>query len=92
LLTLIGLGFFDVNDADRAELLRPDEQNYFQDGLAPFYDHVMTLFNSIKAFTHVVDFANLALQALGQQRPRPKGPGTEPDKKELVSLIHFRTT
>lgn len=88
ILTSPGLSFFNVNSSDTAELLRPDEHIFFSDGLSPFYDHVMTLLASVKANTHVVEFANLALQAHAQQRPEPKGLGSEPDKKEMVNKAH----
>jgi hypothetical protein len=44
----------------------------------------MTLFGTIKAHTHIVEFAKLALQAHAQQRPEPRLPNKEPDKKAQV--------
>ncbi|KAE9991248.1 hypothetical protein EG327_000250 [Venturia inaequalis] len=73
---------FDVQNSDRADILRPDEYQSFADGLAPYYEHVMTLLGTIKAHSHIVEFANLALQAHAQKEPRTKS-GEKPNKAEL---------
>lgn len=89
ILTFPALSFYNVNDSDTAELLRPDEHNFFSDNLSPFYDHVMRLLSTIEAHTHIVDFAKLALQAHAQARPEPRALGNgEPDKKAQVTYPH----
>jgi hypothetical protein len=46
------------------QLLNPDELDFLGDGLARYYQHVLSLFEKMKAHTFVCDFAELALQAL----------------------------
>jgi hypothetical protein len=59
--------YFDVNQSDTAELLRPDERDSFSDGVALYYGHVVELFGHAKDPSRIVDFCQLALQALSQQ-------------------------
>ncbi|QDS74198.1 hypothetical protein FKW77_002167 [Venturia effusa] len=73
---------FNVNNSDKAGLLRPDEYLCFADGLAPYYEHVMALLGTIKAHSHIVELANLALQAHAQKKPQAQH-GQQPDKAEL---------
>lgn len=87
---LAGIHSFDVQNSDRADILRPDEYQSFADGLAPYYEHVMTLLGTIKAHSHIVEFANLALQAHAQKEPRAKS-GEKPNKAELVGHLHAET-
>lgn len=82
-LTIAGIHSFDIENSDKAGLLRPDEYQNFADGLAPYYEHVMTLLGTIKAHSHIVEFANLALQAHAQKEPKAKS-GEKPNKAELV--------
>jgi DNA repair protein RAD51/nuclear pore complex protein Nup160 len=59
----LALGFFDVNNQDTAELLRPDQVEKFSDGLPAYYEHIMDLLDKFPANSHKADFAKLALQA-----------------------------
>lgn len=90
-LTLAGIHSYNVHSSDRAGLLRPDEYQCFADGLAPYYEHVMTLLGTIKAHSHIVEFANLALQAHGQKEPQATSDEMS-NKAELVSHLHCKTT
>ncbi len=53
-----------MDQSDSARLLDADEKSYFSDGLYRYYQHVLSLFEKVKAHSHVVDFADLALQSL----------------------------
>lgn len=55
---------FNVNDPSPSDLLSPHEKNSFSEGLVPYYQHVITLFNEYRLHSFVIDFANLAIQAL----------------------------
>ena len=56
--------FFDIEQNDSAGLLDPEEHRYFSDGLENYYQHVISLFETIKAHLYVVEFSQLALLAL----------------------------
>lgn len=56
--------FFDIEQNDSAGLLDPEEHQYFSDGLENYYQHVINLFETIKAHLYVVEFSQLALLAL----------------------------
>jgi nuclear pore complex protein Nup160 len=38
--------------------------NYFYDGIPKYFQHIISVFEQVRAFAHVADFAHLALQAL----------------------------
>jgi hypothetical protein len=67
-LIVIALGIFNVEDSDSAGLVSEAERNSFSEGLGPYYSHVIGLFEKVKAYSHVADFARLGLRSLtGQQ-------------------------
>ena len=55
-----------------AGLLSMIDVEYFHSGLPRYFQHVLALFETTKAFGHAAQFANLALQSLqsGQKEPR----------------------
>tara|TARA_R110002003_G_scaffold32_9_gene1993 strand:- start:29524 stop:29874 length:351 start_codon:yes stop_codon:yes gene_type:complete len=63
-LISLGLGHFNVEDADTAGLVSEAERNSFSEGLASYYSHVIGLFEKTKAYSHVADFARLGLRSL----------------------------
>jgi hypothetical protein len=67
-LNVTALGIFNVEDSDSAGLVSEAERNSFSEGLGSYYGHVIGLFEKVKAYSHVADFAHLGLRSLtGQQ-------------------------
>jgi hypothetical protein len=68
-LTFAALGpMFNVEDQDTAGLVSEVERNSFSEGLAHYYSHVIGLFEKVKAYSYVADFAQLGLRSLvGQE-------------------------
>ncbi|KAF2019028.1 hypothetical protein BU24DRAFT_364414 [Aaosphaeria arxii CBS 175.79] len=60
----LGVGMFSLEDADTINLIPVDQQDSFSDGLPKYYHHVLGLFEKVKAYTYVADFARLGLRAL----------------------------
>src|ERR1051326_5019844 len=63
-------GFFDVNVTEG--LLTPEEKDYFAEGLPRYYQHVFGLFEKVKVYSYVADFARLALQSLAASTRKPE--------------------
>ncbi|GBF59493.1 nucleoporin [Trichophyton mentagrophytes] len=59
----------------------------FYNGLPRYFQHIVNLFELSRAFIHVADFANLALQALGSS---PKKNETDLEHKNLRSDLLSR--
>ncbi|KAF2866775.1 nucleoporin Nup120/160-domain-containing protein [Massariosphaeria phaeospora] len=76
----LALGMFSVDDADTAALISGDEHNSFSSGLANYYHHILGLFEKVKAYPFVADFAKLGLRSL-------KGGEQEELKTELLSRL-----
>lgn len=76
-------GFFDVNDTEG--LLSPEEKDYFTEGLAKYYQHVLGLFERARAYSYVAEFARLALQSLAAYSRKPED--SESLKTELLSRL-----
>jgi hypothetical protein len=73
LLTWIALGHFSVEDSDSAGLVSETERNSFSEGLASYYGHIIGLFEKVKAYSYVADFARLGLRSLvGQEHQELK--------------------
>lgn len=64
---MLALGHFSVEDSDTAGLIEETERNSFSEGLASYYSHIMGLFEKVKAYSHVADFAQLGLRSLNGQ-------------------------
>jgi DNA repair protein RAD51/nuclear pore complex protein Nup160 len=63
-LTETALGMFSVEDADSAGLVSETDRNLFSEGLAKYYSHVVGLFEKVKAYSYVAEFAQLGLRSL----------------------------
>ncbi|KAJ5118137.1 Nucleoporin [Penicillium bovifimosum] len=50
-----------------AELLDILDVDCFHNGLAKYYQHVLSIFEKVRSYSHVADFASLALQALDSE-------------------------
>ena len=48
---LLIVGNFNVEQYDTADLLDLDERMYFNTGKSLYYQHIVSLFDKIKAFT-----------------------------------------
>jgi hypothetical protein len=55
---------FDIEDADKASLVSEIERNSFSSGLPRYYNHVIGLFDKVKAYSFIADFAQLGLRSL----------------------------
>lgn len=64
LLMLTALGEFDINAADSMGLIPAEQRNSFTAGLPRYYDHVLGLFEKVKAYPYVAEFARLGLRTL----------------------------
>lgn len=53
-------------------MLSPEEKDYFAEGLPRYYQHVFGLFEKIKIYSYVADFARLALQSLAAYHTKPE--------------------
>ncbi|PSN73057.1 hypothetical protein BS50DRAFT_568643 [Corynespora cassiicola Philippines] len=60
----LALGLFSVEDADTAVLISELERNSFSEGLPRYYLHILGLFEKVKAYSYVADFARLGLRTL----------------------------
>ena len=49
---------------DTAQLLSPEERNYFGTGVDKYYQHVASIFEKLKVYSYTADFADLALRTL----------------------------
>ncbi|TKA73414.1 hypothetical protein B0A49_03034 [Cryomyces minteri] len=54
----------DMESIDTSNLLNPSERANFNDGLSRYYQHILSVFDGLKAHSYVADFAKLALHAL----------------------------
>ena len=64
MLTMSALGMFSVEDADSAGLVPEIDRNLFSEGLARYYSHILGLYEKVKAFSYVAEFAQLGLRSL----------------------------
>lgn len=55
---------FNVEDADSAGLVSETNRNLFSEGLAKYYSHVVGLFERVKAYSYVAEFAQLGLRSM----------------------------
>lgn len=55
---------FSVEDTDTAGLVSETDRNLFSEGLAKYYSHVVGLFEKVKAYSYVAEFAQLGLRSL----------------------------
>jgi DNA repair protein RAD51/nuclear pore complex protein Nup160 len=87
--SLSAFSYFDVAQSDTADLLRPDERDLFCDGLHPYYRHILDLFTNVKAPSHIVEFAQIALQHLSLGA-RDVGVVSQPDHDKSVADLLSR--
>ncbi|KAF2266808.1 hypothetical protein CC78DRAFT_491191 [Lojkania enalia] len=59
----LALGMFSIDDADELNFIPPDDRESFSDGLPRYYQHVLGLFEKVKAYSFVAEFAQLALRS-----------------------------
>ncbi|KAJ4349291.1 hypothetical protein N0V95_004721 [Ascochyta clinopodiicola] len=60
----LALGMFSVEDNDSAYLVSETDRNLFSEGLPRYYSHVLGLFEKVKAYSYVAEFAQLGLRSL----------------------------
>lgn len=82
----LGLGYFNIEQNDSAGLLDNTEREFFSDGLARFYQHLVALFDQARAYSHEADFASLALQSFDTTKGSVKHEASKADV--LSRLFH----
>ncbi|KAH7414156.1 nucleoporin Nup120/160-domain-containing protein [Phaeosphaeria sp. MPI-PUGE-AT-0046c] len=69
----LALGHFSVEDSDSIGLVPEADRNLFSEGLPSYYSHVIGLFEAVKAYSYVADFARLGLRSMvGQENQELK--------------------
>lgn len=59
----------------------------FNNGLPKYFQHVLSIFEQARSFTHVADFANLALQALEVEKRDEKDQEYTATRTDLLSRL-----
>lgn len=67
--------------------------NCFHNGIPKYYQHILSIFEQVRSFSHVADFAGLALQALDSEPWAEKDPEYTSTRTDLLSrLFHASLT
>lgn len=61
--------------------------NCFHDGIPKYYQHILSVFEQVRSFSHVADFASLALQALDSEAWAEKDPEYTSMRTDLLSRL-----
>ena len=64
MLTVTALGLFSIEDADQINFIPPEQRDSFSEGLPRYYSHILSLFERVKAYSYVAEFARLGLRSL----------------------------
>lgn len=87
--TAQGKPFGELNELS-SRLIDPISVNNFYNGLPKYFQHILSLFEQAHTFTHVTDFAQLALQALEYEGPSKDKHGSSPDLSALQTDLLSR--
>lgn len=60
----LALGLFSIEDADQINFIPPEQRDSFSEGLPRYYSHVLSLFERVKAYSYVADFARLGIRSM----------------------------
>ncbi|KAL4924346.1 nucleoporin Nup120/160 [Aspergillus undulatus] len=61
----------------------------FHNGLPKYFQHVLSIFEQVRAFSHVSEFASLALQALASEHGNEQDPEVARLKNDLLSRLFY---
>lgn len=61
--------------------------NCFHNGLPKYYQHILAVFEQVRSFSHVADFASLALQALDSEAWAEQDPEYTSMRSDLLSRL-----
>lgn len=61
--------------------------NCFHNGIPKYYQHILSIFEQVRSFSHVADFASLALQALDSEPWAEKDPEYTSTRTDLLSRL-----
>lgn len=61
--------------------------NCFHNGIPKYYQHILSIFEQVHSFSHVADFAGLALQALDSEPWAEKDPEYTSTRSDLLSRL-----
>ncbi|KAJ5098891.1 hypothetical protein N7532_005892 [Penicillium argentinense] len=70
-----------------ATLLDLVSVNCFYNGIPKYYQHILSIFERARSFSHVADFAGLALQALDSQTWAKQDPEYDSMRTDLLSRL-----
>jgi nuclear pore complex protein Nup160 len=59
----------------------------FHDGIPKYYQHILSVFEKARSFSHVADFASLALQALDSEVGAEQDPEYSSTRTDLLSRL-----
>ncbi|KAJ5832237.1 hypothetical protein N7474_000548 [Penicillium riverlandense] len=61
--------------------------NCFHNGIPKYYQHILSIFEQVRSFSHVADFASLALQALDSESWSEQDPEYTSMRTDLLSRL-----
>lgn len=61
----------------------------FHNGLPKYFQHILSIFEQARSFSHVADFASLALQALASENRNEKDPERISMRTDLLSRLFY---
>lgn len=61
--------------------------NCFHNGIPKYYQHILSIFEQVRSFSHVADFASLALQALDSEAWAEQDPEYPTTRTDLLSRL-----
>ncbi|KAE8135414.1 nucleoporin Nup120/160-domain-containing protein [Aspergillus pseudotamarii] len=61
----------------------------FHNGLPKYFQHILTIFEQARSFSHVADFARLALQALASENHNDQDPEYNILRTDLLSRLFY---
>lgn len=61
--------------------------NCFHNGVPKYYQHILSIFEQVRSFSHVAEFASLALQALGSEPWAERDPEYSSMRTDLLTRL-----
>jgi hypothetical protein len=89
-LTSKALGMFSLEEADTINFIPLEQRESFSDGPSRYYHHVLGLFEKVKAYSFVAEFAHLGLGSLrGKENEESVALRTDLLSRLFVASIHM---
>ncbi|KAF2735474.1 hypothetical protein EJ04DRAFT_464730 [Polyplosphaeria fusca] len=83
----LALGMFNIHDTDTVGFLSTSDRNSFSDGLPKYYYHILGLFDKVKAYSYVADFAHLALRSCATKQDEASKKEENALKNDILSRL-----